>query len=235
MIKNQKLIIIPARAGSTKLQNKNLKKINNTPLIYYTCVFANKLKNKNTRVIGSTDSKKILHYFNKFRISAPFLRPKKISQKYSLDIEYVNHCIDYFAKKNIFFSYGVILRPTSPIRMLKDFKKAEKKFLKNKSADSLRSICDSPVTPFKLWYIKKDRIVPILKSGFKEQYNIPRQKLTNAYWQNGAFEFFRINFKKKLKSISGKKIVYYYMNKLNSIDIDTKEDLKRFKNYLNSF
>ena len=59
MKKKELLIIIPARSGSTELKNKNIVKIKNRPLIFYTCIFANKIKNKNYEVIGSTDSKKI--------------------------------------------------------------------------------------------------------------------------------------------------------------------------------
>lgn len=38
MIKKELLIIIPARSGSTELKNKNIVKINNKPLIFYTCL-----------------------------------------------------------------------------------------------------------------------------------------------------------------------------------------------------
>ena len=51
------LILIPARSGSKGIKNKNLRKINNTPLIEYTFKLANKL-NKFGDIILSTDSKK---------------------------------------------------------------------------------------------------------------------------------------------------------------------------------
>ena len=99
MIKKKFLILIPARSGSSKLKNKNIKLINKRPLLYYTCKFAKKLKGKNSTVIGCTDSKKISKIFNKFDIQTPFLRPKKISKKFSLDIEFVNYSLKFFANK----------------------------------------------------------------------------------------------------------------------------------------
>ena len=39
------LCIIPARANSKRLVNKNIKKINNQPLIYWSLNFASKIKN----------------------------------------------------------------------------------------------------------------------------------------------------------------------------------------------
>lgn len=102
MIKKELLIIIPARSGSTELKNKNIVKINNKPLIFYTCLFANKIKNKDYEIIGSTNSKKISKIFNQYKIKTPFIRPNIISKKYSLDISYVKIMPSIFSIKKIF-------------------------------------------------------------------------------------------------------------------------------------
>jgi|TARA_Y100000389_G_C17364546_1_gene465540 N-acylneuraminate cytidylyltransferase len=232
MIKKKFLIIIPARSGSSKLKNKNMRLVNNKPLLYYTCKFANQLKNKNNIIVGCADSKKINTFFTKCGILAPFLRPKKISKKFSLDIEYVNYTLDFYSRKEIFFHAGCILRPTSPIRFLKDYKEAERKFLKNKSATSLRSIMKSPVTPYKMWNKKGNYIYPLLKSKLKEHYNMPRQKLPKIYWQTGTYDFFKINFKKKLKTITGNKIIFHDLSNRENVDIDTIGDIKKVINFL---
>lgn len=225
------LIIIPARSGSSGVKNKNLKLINKKPLLYYTCSFAKKLKDKDSRIIGCTDAANIRKFFLKYRIPVPFLRPKKISCNFSLDIEYVNYCLNYYKSKNIFFSAGVILRPTSPIRSVQIYIKALKKFIKDKSATSLRSVCESPITPYKMWFKKDNEITPLLKSKFKEHYNMPRQKLPKTYWQTGTYEFFRINYKSKIQSISGKKIIFYEISAHDSIDLDTLKDYQKLKNF----
>ncbi len=232
MIKKKVLIIIPARSGSSKLKNKNIRKIKKLPLLYYTCNFAKKLKNKNNVIVGCTDSKKILKLFKQYEIQAPFLRPKKISKKFSLDIEYVNYTLNFYANMGIFFHYGCILRPTSPIRFFEDFKKAEKKFLNNKSATSLRSIMESPLTPYKMWSRKRNYVFPLLKSKLKEHYNMPRQKLPKVYWQTGTFDFFKINFEKKIKSTSGNKIIFYDLSNRENVDIDTMDDFKKVSKLL---
>lgn len=226
-MKKKILIIIPARSGSSNLKNKNIKLIKKKPLLYYTCKFAKKLKNKNNTIVGNTDSSKIIKLFKKYKIQTPFLRPKKISKKYSLDIEYINYTLNFFAKKGVFFYAGCILRPTSPVRFLQDYKKAEKKFLNNTSATSLRSIIESPITPYKMWKRKKTYVFPLLKSKLKEHYNMPRQKLPKVYWQTGTYDFFKINFKKKIKSITGNKILFYDLSNRENVDIDTIKDYKK--------
>ena len=55
------LIIIPARAGSVRVKNKNIRKIKNKPLVFWTIDFAKKLRKSipNLEIIVSTDCPKI--------------------------------------------------------------------------------------------------------------------------------------------------------------------------------
>ena len=53
------LVIIPARKGSKRIKNKNLVKVLNKPLIFWTINFAKKLKTKNFDIVVSSDCKKI--------------------------------------------------------------------------------------------------------------------------------------------------------------------------------
>ena len=70
MIEN--LIMIPARAGSQRIPNKNLINLNGKPLIYYTINECKKVK-KFADIYVSSDSDKILNYCKKFK----FLLTKK--------------------------------------------------------------------------------------------------------------------------------------------------------------
>ena len=70
--------VIPARGGSKGIKNKNIKKINKKPLIFWTINFAKKLKNANFDLIVTSDCKKIQKICTNNKI--PFLkRPKYIS------------------------------------------------------------------------------------------------------------------------------------------------------------
>ena len=69
------IAIIMARSGSSGLKNKNIKMINNKPLIYYTIKFAKKLKFID-KLIFSTDSKKYLKIAQKYYPFENNLRPK---------------------------------------------------------------------------------------------------------------------------------------------------------------
>ncbi len=233
MVKKNLLIIIPARSGSKSIKNKNMLKIFKKPLISYSFLISKKIKEKSKIIHCSTDSKKIQLYAIKNHINAKPLRPKKFSKDFSLDIEFVNHTLDVYNKKNTLFNIGLILRPTNPVRSSKMLNVIYKFFKRNKSADSLKSIYPSRKSPFKSW-IKSGNLLKSVASlkNQRESFNSPRQKLPLTYDQTGTYEFFKINYKKKIKTISGKKITFYDIPEKESLDIDNLQDLKLAETYL---
>ena len=58
---------------------------------------------------------------------------------------------------------------------------------------------------YKMWLKKNNQIISVVKSGIYEHYNAPRQIFLNLFSKSN-FEFFNINNKIKIKSISGKKL-----------------------------
>ncbi len=226
MIRKNLLVIVPARGGSTGLKNKNIEKLGNKPLLYYSLKAGEKIRDKSKIIICSTDSKKIKKIVEKLKHQVPFLRPKNISGKFATDITFVNHSINYFFNKGIKFKYGVILRPTAPFRNYDIINDAYKKFKASKH-DSMRAITIAPQTPYRMWKKRGNLIKPIINSGLYEHYNIPRQKLPQSYFQAGNFEFFKINFKPQKKSLSGKKIYGYLIKGFYAADVDTYQDLQK--------
>jgi len=223
------LIIIPARKGSKAIKNKNLIKINKKPLIFYSIQAAKLVKEKSKVIFCSTDCIKTQNIALHFGAEATFLRPKSISTNLSRDITCVNHALQKYSERNMKFKYGLILRPTSPIRQQISLNNAYKKFIRCKFANSMRAVTPSPSNPYKTWTLTKDLLKPVTNLKLKEFYNAPRQMLPKTFWQVGNFDFFRINYKNILKSTTGKKIVPYIVYGDETIDIDKHEDVKKSK------
>ena len=120
--KIQLLVIIPSRSQSKKLKNKNIRLLNNHPLVAYSIEAAKNIEEKNKIVHLSTDSKTIINISKKYYKINDDLRPKKIARDESLDIDFLNYTLYFYSKKNILFKYFIILRPTNPIRKKKNFK-----------------------------------------------------------------------------------------------------------------
>ena len=104
MINNKSVLaLIPARSGSKGIIDKNIKKIKNKELIGYSIEHALTSKYID-KVIVSTDSKKYAKISRKYGAETPFLRPKKISQDLSTDLDVFIHVLKWLkqnAKKEI--------------------------------------------------------------------------------------------------------------------------------------
>jgi len=221
--------LIPARSGSKRILNKNIKKLNNKPLISYTIKAAIKSKLFD-QIILVTDNKKYASIGKRYGAKVPFIRSKNISGSKSPDIQWVKWIlkkINYTnCKTDIFF----ILRPTSPFRTAKTIKKAWNIFFNNRmKIDSLRAVQLCKEHPGKMWMVKKNYIVPIIKSKIKgtpwhsNQYSA----LPKIYIQNASLEISWVKNPLKNNLIAGNKIFPFYTNDYEGFDINVIEDWEK--------
>ena len=179
------IAIIPARAGSKSVIDKNIKNLSGFPVLAYS-IAAAKLSKRINRVIVSTDSNHYASIAKEFGAEVPFLRPKKYSSDKSIDREFFLHAIDWFKnnEKQIPKVF-VHLRPTTPLRLPKIIDDAIDNFLENRQASSLRSAHIAPESPMK-WFIKE-------KNYFKsfvnvEISNLPKEMFKETYIPNGYID-----------------------------------------------
>ena len=127
------LAVIPARSGSQRVKNKNIRLLRNHPLIAYSIISAKKTKIFN-RIIVSTDSNVIRDISLYYGAEVPFIRPKKISTSKSIDYSWIIHALS--ETKRIYneeYDYLAILRPTTPHRSHICIKKAVDTLVKKRN------------------------------------------------------------------------------------------------------
>ena len=220
MFKKKILAIVPARSGSQRLKNKNILKIKGKPLIYFTIREAKKVQNI-SKILVSTNSRKIVNIAAQYGVPVPFLRPNKISKNNSSMLSVIKHAINFYEKKGFFFDYILLLQPTSPIRKSFHIKKAIHKISKNKSINGLVSI--EKAKPLQ-WMGRID-----LKGRFLKHTKNQRKEAN--YVLNGAIYIFKSSYiKKQKKNINlDNKILTQFMNRPYSIDIDEIDDFNYAK------
>lgn len=220
-MKKNILAIIPARAGSKGIKNKNIVNINNKPLLYYTIRNAKKSKYI-TDLIGSTESVKIKKVFEKYNVNVPFLRPKKLATDKSLIIDTLFFCLIKMEKiTNKKYDYIILLQPTAPNRNKNEIDKCVKKIIKKKAQSLLSlSLLDEP-HPFKLKKIYKGFAFNYLKNG---KNNYPRQSLPKLYKPSGNIYIFSRELIKR-KNINTNKQTYLKINQKDFLNIDNYDDL----------
>ena len=220
-MKKNILAIIPARAGSKGIKNKNITKIFNKPLVYYTIKIAKKSK-LITDLIGSTENINIKKIFEKYKVEVPFLRPKKLATDKSLIIDTLFFCLKKMEKlKNKKYDYIILLQPTAPNREINEIDDAIKK-ITGKKTDSLISLAllDEP-HPLKLKKISGGLTYNFLKDG---KNNYPRQTLPKLYKPSGNLYI----FKRKLiiqKNLNSSNQTFTLIKKEKFLNIDNYDDL----------
>ena len=108
------LILIPARGGSSRVKKKNMKLLNNIPLIGHSIRAA--LKVNGCRVLVSSDNQEIISYSKKLGAEAPFKRPKSLSQDDSSSIGVIMHTIDWLKENENYEPELIIFKPpTNPL------------------------------------------------------------------------------------------------------------------------
>jgi len=230
MIDNTKILcIIPARAGSKGILNKNIMDFKGKPLLSWSIEHAQQSKySKNIKIIVSTDSEKYAEISKQYGAEVPFLRPINISQDLSCDFECIKHCVDWL-KENENYESDIILhlRPTQPCRKIEHVNLAIETFINHRDKyDSLRSVIPVEKSPYKMYLMNNDELKPLFKdvNNIKEPYNQARQLLPQCYLHNGYIDILNTNILIH-NTISGTKIYPFVMDMCNNIDIDEEKDI----------
>ena len=98
-----RILIIPARKGSTRIKNKNIKKFNGKPIISYSIIAAQKSKLFN-KIHVSTNCKKIKRVSTHYGVKFDFYRPEKLSKNKVPIFDVLKQVIKTFSSSTRVFS-----------------------------------------------------------------------------------------------------------------------------------
>lgn len=205
------LAVIPARGGSTRIKNKNIKIFDRKPLIAWTIKAA--LQSKLIEDVYVTSENENILKISKKYLAKTIKRPKKLSNSIIMPDEAIRHaCL----KINKNYDYIVTLQPTSPLRTAKDIDGAIKKIIKTK-ADSLISVFKTHAF---IWKKSRNYYLPT-NYDFNKR---PRSQESELFQESGAIYISKPKILLKEKNRLGGKIIAYCLDFWKSIDIDHIED-----------
>ena len=111
--------LIPARKGSKRLKQKNLKRLNNKKLIQYT--FESSMKSKRIeKILLTSNDPAVIKLAKKFKLDFIIKRPEKFSRDQSSMEDVVNHTIKHLESLAIKVKNIILLQPTTPLRTSSD-------------------------------------------------------------------------------------------------------------------
>jgi|TARA_B100001564_G_C20663129_1_gene682487 CMP-N,N'-diacetyllegionaminic acid synthase len=204
--------IIPARGGSKGITKKNIKLLNGKHLIAYTIEAA--LASNLERVIVSTECSEIANISLSYGAEI-IMRPMHLAEDESPTLPVLQ---DVVSKLNEKYDAVMTLQPTSPFRTIDDINNSIELFENDKEADCLVSVVKVPHN------YSPEKLMDYDGKYLHGNCNVNRrQDVQTLYARNGAA--ISITKTKRLgEYIFGGNILPYFMNKLNSIDIDDMED-----------
>lgn len=225
VLKKKSIALIPARANSKRIKNKNILNFFGHPLIAYT-ISAAVRSNLFCRVICVTDSLKYSNIAKHYGAEVPTLRPKKTSRDISPDIDWVRWILNEIDKKKQYKIFS-ILRPTNPFRNYKTIRRAFNIFDKENNFDSLRAVEICKQHPGKMWSFNGEYINPIFPLQNIEQpfHSSQMASLPKIYVQNASLEIAWTKTVYETGTIAGNKIKPFFTKDYEGIDINNYEDL----------
>ena len=215
------LAIIPARAGSKGIKDKNIIDLNGKPLIAYSIEAGLKSKYID-KVVVTTDGEEIAREAIKYGAEVPFLRPEYLSSDNAKTIDAVIHCIEEMEKLGEKYDYVVLLQPTQPLRQSWHIDEAIELILE-KNEEALVSVSKVKDHPILMRTIDSNGYAINLLEGSSTKR---RQEFPDFYKVNGAIYINKINENlNNDTSLNDNKLVYI-MDEKYDVDIDEMLDLQ---------
>src|SRR5215208_3983023 len=217
--------LIPARAGSKRLQAKNLRPLAGHPLIAYSIAAAQE-SGIFSELIVSTDSPATAEIARHYGAETPFLRPPEMAADLSPDIDWVRHALVQLGREGRTYDCFSILRPTSPFRSAATILRAWDQFSGRQDLDSLRAVEPCRQHPGKMWRLDGDRIVPLLEGGPSSPpwHSMAYQALPQVWVQNASLEIAWTRVPLEQGSIAGTRILGFFTQGYEGVDLNDARD-----------
>ncbi|WKD86505.1 N-acylneuraminate cytidylyltransferase [Polaribacter huanghezhanensis] len=217
---NKNLVIIPLRANSKRLLNKNILDLGGIPLFMHSVNYARENIKKGDKIIIVTNDDLVKKIAKRNHVEV-IDRPEEISGEFEPTITALQYVLSRFNKD---FENVILLQATNPLRPKNLFKEALEVFNKQE--------CKSLMTVSK----SEKKLGKINNSVFKPYSYIFGQRsqdLEPLYFENGLIYISKAELIIGGKIIDTKCYPFIVDHIFSTIDIDIKEDLELANYYFN--
>lgn len=222
-MKSKILAIIPARGGSKRIPNKNIRIFNGKPLIYYAINHALKSKVFD-RVIVDTDSPEIAKVALKYGAEVPFLRPAELATSETKINENIIFLLNRLKREHKYVPDIIsLIQTTSPLRRPEDIRACYEIMSANQKIKSVCTVCDTSPWFFRL--STKGQLMLVNKDSISSTNT---QEVPKGYILNGCMVYMvktPVFLKtRKFVDFENGSTVGIVCDKWRSVDLDHPED-----------
>lgn len=219
------IALIPARSGSKRVPDKNIRVLSGHPLIAYTIAAAQQ-SGIFQKIVVSTDSPQYAAIAQYYGATAPFLRPAEYADDLSPDIEWIEFTLNQLSAAGEHFECFCILRPTSPFRQSATIRRAWSEFMNENGIDSLRAVEKCKQHPGKMWVIRGKRMMPLLPLSPEAQpwHSSQYQSLPEVFVQNASLEIAWTRVVFETRTIAGQVLMPFITQGYEGFDVNQPYD-----------
>lgn len=234
--------VITARGGSKSIPKKSIAPCAGKPLLWYTIQAAQK-SSLLSRLVISTDDPEMAGVAQESGVEVPFTRPAELALDDTPDLPVFKHALGWLGDNENYFPDAVVhLRPTSPLKAAADIDRAIELLLEHPEADSVRAVCPTPYSPFKMYTVGSDGYLrsfltkefPHIFEKYSEPHNIPNQLLPSFMFPFAHIDVIRPAVITEQSSMSGTNILPLFFEPWRNVDIDSPRDLTYAEIIINS-
>ncbi|MFA5181796.1 MAG: pseudaminic acid cytidylyltransferase [Syntrophales bacterium] len=219
MINHKVVAIIPARGGSKRILNKNIKLFAGQPVISYSIRVAQET-GLFDRIIVSTDSLEIADMARSYGAEVPFLRPAELANDFAGTAEVVCHAIEWLARDGMQPEFICCIYATAPFIQANYLKQGYEKLI-NSDATTVFSVTTYPYPIYRSLKITENGRITMIWPDYK---NFRSQDLSEAYHDAGQFYWANTNKFMKGKALFAEDSLPVILPRYLVQDIDTPED-----------
>ena len=217
----KRLAIIPARGGSKRIPNKNVKLFCGKPMISYILNSAQKSMLFDT-IHVSTDKGEIKSIVENMGFPIDFMRSPALADDFTPLMPVLKFVTDSYASRGQLFDQVWLLMACAPLIGFSDLQQAAKLFEQSEDCNSLLAVTEYPVPIEWAFSLEKDgRLKPVQPGMF----SVRSQDLEKKYFEAGIFAVYSSSIVQASEGAgSDADSVGFVLPKRKAIDIDDEAD-----------
>ena len=217
----KRLAVIPARGGSKRIPDKNIRNFCGRPMLSHILSAATE-SGLFTTIHVSTDSQRIRNVAGKFGSPPDFLRPEELARDDTPIMPVLRYVLEEYANRGLHFDEVWLLMACAPLIEASDLISASTFSQKVGSEHPLVAVSEYPV-PIE-WAFKRSAnglLTPIQAGMFA----VRSQDLEKRYFDAGSFSVFPTSLVLESQGAgSDFGFIGYVLPKTSAIDIDDEQD-----------
>ncbi len=214
-----KLCIIPARGGSKRIANKNIKNFCGKPIIAWSISAAIK-SNIFDKIVVSTDNHEIAEISKRYGAEVPFTRPKSISDDFTGTIPVIQHGIKWINSNYQKVDYVCCIYATAALIEHNYIQLGFKRLIEQKASFAI-AVTNFPYPIQRSLKLNKNQNIEMMNpKNFKKR----SQDLEDFFHDAGQFYWGKASSWLNTESIFNENSIPIFLPRYKAQDIDTLED-----------